>query len=138
MTAFEDQPAVPQPLFGFGSILLAGFIGGPPAAGVLAFLNRQTGTARTRQLTLGFFVAATAVWWACLTQVPPDLISQLLIHVPVWAVLSLPAWVMLRRSHLAHKAVGGQFRSVWMALGVAVLARIALTVLSFMVALVRP
>lgn len=130
MTVLEDQPAAPRPLFGFGSLLLAGFIGGPPAAGVLAFFNLRTAPARARQLVLGFLVAASAVWWWCLTQVPPDALSQLLAHLPVWAVLSLPAWLMLRGSHRAHKVAGGAFRSAWAAVGIAVLVRVALAVVT--------
>ncbi len=61
---------------------------------------------------LGFFVAASAVWWWCLTQVPPDALSQLLAHLPVWAVLSLPAWLMLRGSHRAHKVAGGSVQGL--------------------------
>ncbi|ANH67949.1 hypothetical protein [Mitsuaria sp. 7] len=137
MTVLDDQPAAPRPLFGFGSILLAGFIGGPPAAGVLAFTNLQTASARARQLTLGFFVAATAVWWWCLRHTPPDVISQFLAHMPVWLVLSLPTWLILRGCHRAHKAADGTFKSAWLAVGIAALVRIALGALALATSLLQ-
>ncbi|RZI62156.1 MAG: hypothetical protein EOP37_04480 [Rubrivivax sp.] len=134
MTVLEEPAAERQPLFGFGSILLAGFIGGPPAAGLLAFLNVQEATARARQLTLGYFVAATAVWYWCLMQVPPDAISQFLIHVPAWLVLSWPASLLLRPFHRAHRVGRDKFKSVWTAVGIAILVRIALAALELAIA----
>nr|WP_297531253.1 hypothetical protein [uncultured Roseateles sp.] len=87
MTVFDDQPAAPRPLFGFGSILLAGFIGGPLAGGVLAFHNVRRGApGRPRNILLAFFVATSLIWLWCISHVPPDLISHLLVHVPLWIV----------------------------------------------------
>lgn len=79
-------------------------------------------------------MTATAVWWQCLMHVPPHAISQLLTQVPVWLVLSLPAWLMLRGLHRAHKAAGGTFRSAWRAVGIAILVKIAVTALLLSVA----
>jgi hypothetical protein len=134
VTVRDDQPAALRPMFGLGSILLAGFIGGPPAAGVLTLTNQLTSPTRERQLTLGCFVAATAIWWWCLMHTPSDVISQFLTHIQVWLALSLPTWLMLQRFHRAHKAAGGTFKSVWLAVGIAALVRIAVGVLALAVA----
>ena len=134
MTVHEQDAAAPRPLFGLGSILLAGFIGGPPAAGVLLFnIMRHGGSKRTRFIVSTFVVVTSLAWFWCTSRVPPDLISHLFIHVPFWIIWSVLAGLLLKPLHVAHRAEGGTFgsagRAAWIAIQINIgLLLVALTV----------
>lgn len=131
MTVHAEEAAATRPQFGFGSILLAGFIGGPPAAGVLVFNNmRHGGSKRTRFIVSTFVVVTSLAWFWCISRVPPDLISHLLIHVPFWIVWSVLAGLLLKPLHVAHRAEGGTFRSVGRAAWIAIQVNIGLLLLA--------
>ncbi|QDQ72471.1 hypothetical protein FNZ56_00515 [Pseudoluteimonas lycopersici] len=120
----------PSPVFGLGSIVVAGLLGGPIAAGALVACNGAVqGESRRTVLTLGFFVLASVAWFLVLYNVPRDTLSELLAHVPQVFIWWLVAVLLLRSVFKSHSAAGGQFRSIWLAVGVGILVSVALRVL---------
>ena len=128
--ATPAKSSMTSPVFGLGSIVIAGLLGGPIAAGILVARNGPVqGGSRRTVLMLGFFVLASVAWFWVLYNVPRDALSQLLAHVPQVLIWWLVASLLLRRAFKSHSAAGGQFRSVWLAAGVGVLVSVALRVL---------
>ena len=121
-------------LFGLGSIALAGLLGGPLAAGYLVVANtRALRLQEQTRLAVAFFALATGIWIYALYQVPGDLISQLIPHIPQVVVWLLFARFLLRRLHADHKAMRGLFRSAWAGAGIGLLVSIGVRVTSFVV-----
>lgn len=129
MDASAHPVATPKP-FGLGSFAVAGFIGGPLAAAYLANRNRTICTPRSREndVLFGFYLVATVVWFWSIFNVPPDVLSQLFIHLPQLAVWLLVSWLLLRRSFSTHARARGEFRSVWVATGLGFLVAIGLRI----------
>lgn len=128
----EGRPRI----FGLGSISIAGLLGGPLAAAWLAVANAKAMAlqVQTRVVVL-FFAMATAAWVYILLSVPSDAISQLIPHVPQVFLWWLFCFVVFRRTHLEHKSAGGAFRSVWAAIGIALVASVGVRVLNYLVGL---
>ena len=134
-----QQSPSPSRIFGIGSIALAGLIGGPLASAfLLTSSTRSLALRRQTQQAFAFFAVATAVWLYALYRVPPDLISQLIPHVPQVVIWWLFAFLLLRPHAVKHRASGGTFRSAWSAAGIGFLISVCIRTASFLVAYVLP
>lgn len=126
-------------IFGIGSIALAGLIGGPLASAFL--LTSSTRSLALRRQTweaVAFFAVATVAWLFALYRVPPDLISQLILHLPQVAIWWIFSFLLLRPHVAKHRASGGTFRSAWSAAGIGFLISVGVRVASFLVAYILP
>lgn len=121
----EVGPKEQKPIHGLGAIALAGLFGGPIAIGYLVWRNFSALYLKERRgRAIVFLVLFTAFWFYVALHVPPDLMSQLIPLLPQLAIWWLAARYFLARAHARHKAGGGKFRSLWIAIGVGVLVNI--------------
>jgi hypothetical protein len=120
MTQAAANQTMPRP-FGLGSIALAGVVGGPLAAGYLVDTNlRELRRSGVQMRVWACIVALSALWFWSVFNTPPDLLSQLLVHLPQALLWWAMAAMLLRSAHRQHALQGGQFRSAWSAFGIAV------------------
>jgi hypothetical protein len=131
MSTDSSQGGARPRLFGLGSIALAGLLGGPLAAAYLALTNARIRASRVQvRIVVVFFALATALWIYMLLHVPRDVISQFAVHVPQVLLWWLFCFVLFRGAHAEHAGSGGAFRSVWAALGIALLISVGVRAIS--------
>jgi hypothetical protein len=119
----------PPPVFGLGSIALAGLFGGPLASACLVATNAKVlCLPGMRARAHALFAIATFAWVYLLFKVPPDFISQALAHIPQVLAWWLIAYALLAKAHTSHKLSGGQFRSAWAAFGIALVFSVGVRV----------
>jgi hypothetical protein len=119
----------PPPVFGLGSIALAGLFGGPLASAYLVATNTKVlCLPGMRARAHALFAIATFAWVYLLFQVPPDFISQAIPHIPQVLAWWLIAYALLAKAHASHKLSGGRFRSARAAFGIALLFSVGVRV----------
>ena len=128
-----DRASAHVSIFGIASIIVAGFFGGPVAAGLLVAHNATVQRGSQNLKAIAFFAIASTAWFWLLYRVPRDVLSELVVHIPQVLIWWIACALLLRGTLAAHAAAGGAFRSVRSAMGfgllVGVVVRVVLRIL---------
>ena len=118
-------------VFRTSGVVVAALVGGALGAGYLVYLNlKSLGQLRSAQRSVVTFGVLTVVFVGVARSTPSDFISQLLSVVMPQLILVLAAYRWLQEKPNSGAGLP-LFRSNWLALGVGVLANLAIKAVLF-------